>query len=588
MDPKISVIVPVFNSAKYLEETILSILNQTFKEFEFIIINNGSTDGSTEIIKKYLSDPRVVYVDNGTNIGISKARNQAIQLAKSDLIAVIDGDDVAALNRLQVQYEFMLRHPEIALVGSFAEIIDENGKTIRYMQKPTGPEYIRKVCFFYGAFAQPSVMFRKSVSNAVGGYRGKYDYCEDVDFYLRLIYSGYKTDNIPQYLLKYRVHSQSTNKFFSEKANISFNIKRDMIKTFNLHLGLEEYISLYAHYILDNTMNYKQKNWIQAAIKRLMFGKDKLVIVPPATGWPSVTVGFIPRERFALAAKMLKRIYENTNIPFNLIIVDCNIPAKYRAEIDEVVKGRNNVTIIRKDHYILPNESKNLIAQASEDDFICCIENDCSVSPGWLEHMLKTCQELSVDVVIPMLLEGPWWHRHVHHDPGFASVNKVERDGQIVRETVADRRGLARRIQLHDSMEIETMENHCVLYKREVLEKITPLDATLNTKEHIDISLLVKENGFKIGLAPEAVVGFNSPPPVEKEELPFYMFRWDVPRAIESEKKVIEKWKLADAGYESEFARGQHWRTSYLKWWAYRSVSIMRNVYRLLRQHVTK
>ena len=99
---------------------------------------------------------------------------------------------------------------------------------------------------------------------------------------------------------------------------------------------------------------------------------------------PTVTIGFVPRERFSRAPDALARILKSTTVPFNLLVVDCNTPRTYWQAMEELLSDRNNVKVIHKDHYLLPNASRNLVVSESKDEFVCLIENDVLVEHGWI------------------------------------------------------------------------------------------------------------------------------------------------------------------------------------------------------------
>ena len=138
--PKISVVMPAYNAEKYIGEAIESILNQTFKDFEFIIINDGSVDHTKEIIREY-NDPRIVLLENDKNRGIVLSLNKGLDAATGKYIARMDADDIATKDRLEKQLEF-LQVKSYDMVGCNAIKIDENGKEIGYLNFPTAHEII--------------------------------------------------------------------------------------------------------------------------------------------------------------------------------------------------------------------------------------------------------------------------------------------------------------------------------------------------------------------------------------------------------------------------------------------------------------
>ncbi len=124
MNPTISVVMPVYNGAKYLKEAIESVLNQSFKDFELILINDGSTDSSESIIKSF-DEPRIVYLNNGGNLGLSKSFNKGIIAAKGTYIARMDADDVSLPNRFEIQLDYLDTHPNIGVIGTNIILINE-------------------------------------------------------------------------------------------------------------------------------------------------------------------------------------------------------------------------------------------------------------------------------------------------------------------------------------------------------------------------------------------------------------------------------------------------------------------------------
>ena len=206
----VSVVLPVFNGGIYLDDAIASIRNQTFVNFELIILNDGSTDKSIEIIKRHAaSDSRIVVVDRG-NRGLVETLNEGVKLAKADLIARMDADDICAPHRLTTQFEYLKCHPECVAVGSRIELIDPEGLPIRLMVDGLKHDEIDAANLRGNgsAIAHPTVMFRSEAALQVGGYREEYKHAEDVDFFLRLAEVGILA-NLKDVLLQYRQHPKS-------------------------------------------------------------------------------------------------------------------------------------------------------------------------------------------------------------------------------------------------------------------------------------------------------------------------------------------------------------------------------------------
>lgn len=204
----ISVLMPVYNTPEaFLRKSIESILNQTFEKFEFIILNDASNDITVRILREY-KDNRIRLIDNEYNMGLSGCLNKGISLAKGKYIARMDSDDIAHKKRLEWQYYFMKKNPNIFMCGGNIKLIDAWGKwkgTNRYCYNT---ESIRMDTLFTCPFAHPTVMF-----NARLLMQEKKRYCEgikaeDYELWSRLVYK-YEVANIKKVLLFYRVHDES-------------------------------------------------------------------------------------------------------------------------------------------------------------------------------------------------------------------------------------------------------------------------------------------------------------------------------------------------------------------------------------------
>jgi glycosyltransferase involved in cell wall biosynthesis len=211
--PKVTVLMPVYNGDRYLHESIESIVNQTFVDFEFIIIDDGSSDRSFEIIKSY-RDSRVKLFHNSGNLGITKALNIGLQLAQGEYVARMDCDDISLIDRLLIQANFLDINPDITVVGSYMDMIDAEGNDLDYQYKyPLNHHDIVNSMLSSNPMGHPSVMFRHLEVMAMGGYHSKDEWqgvsTEDYDLWLRLAANDYRLANLPQSLIKYRYHQSS-------------------------------------------------------------------------------------------------------------------------------------------------------------------------------------------------------------------------------------------------------------------------------------------------------------------------------------------------------------------------------------------
>jgi len=203
MIPRVSVVMSVYNGEKYLKEAIDSILNQTFKDFEFIIVNDGSTDKTTDILQDY-RDSRIITVTNDQNIGVPKSRNKALSIANGRYFAVMDAGDISLPQRLEKQVKFLDNHFEVGLVGSYYYIIDEEARELHIQEYPTKDEDIKKVFLERNCFGHGTAMFRRICLAKVGLYREVFKYSHDYDIILR-ISEHYQVANIDEPLYKWRM-----------------------------------------------------------------------------------------------------------------------------------------------------------------------------------------------------------------------------------------------------------------------------------------------------------------------------------------------------------------------------------------------
>lgn len=251
--PIVSVVMPVFNAERFVHKAIESISNQTLKNFEFIIVNDASEDKTAEIIHSYArKDKRIRLINNGRNLKIAHSLNIGVSAAKTDLIARIDADDISHPERLEIQYEFLRRHPKVAIVGANISILDKNGKEIWKREYPTMSKDLKKIMLRYSAFAHPVVMFRKRVFKEFHGYDPNMIPCEDLDLWFK-IGAKYDLRSIPKTLLKYSLSTESSSHYDVRATELlGFKIKINAIKklgyrpsTYDLIYNLLQFLSLW-------------------------------------------------------------------------------------------------------------------------------------------------------------------------------------------------------------------------------------------------------------------------------------------------------------------------------------------------------
>jgi len=202
-EPRVSIVMPVFNGGAYLTEAVESLLAQTLSDFELVAVDDGSDDGSVAVLEGFRERDRRVRPIFAAHQGIVAALNRGVTEARAEYVAIANADDVSIPERLARQARYLDEHEQVAVVGSAVETIDEVGRPGHRLRFPSEPGRVRATLRKHNCFAHPSVMFRRSVVAAVGGYR--IDYAEDYDLWLR-ISERFDLANLEEVLVLYRVH----------------------------------------------------------------------------------------------------------------------------------------------------------------------------------------------------------------------------------------------------------------------------------------------------------------------------------------------------------------------------------------------
>ena len=223
--PAISVILPVYNAEAYVREAVESILNQTFTDFELIIINDGSADGSGAILRELAThDGRIILIEQ-PNDGLVSALNKGLEMARADLIARMDADDVSMPERFALQHARMVQEPELAVLGSFMHNMDKEGNITKLDQYPLTPK--EAACHVKGCpVAHATVMMRRGAVLKAGGYRKAFSHAEDYELWLRMIDLGYAFANLPQLLYNRRWHGANVSEVHREIQVRNTNLAR--------------------------------------------------------------------------------------------------------------------------------------------------------------------------------------------------------------------------------------------------------------------------------------------------------------------------------------------------------------------------
>lgn len=218
-EPAITVLMTVFNAGRFLDPSIRSITGQAFRNFEFVIVDDASTDGSVAVVEEWArQDARIRLIRNETNKGQTPCLNQGLRLARGKWIARQDADDLSHPVRLAEQYQFLIIHPEVALLGTNGRIIDEQDRLAGLLDAPLTQQAIEWTSPFLNPFMHTSVIFRTDIiRDEFGGYDESYRIAQDYDLWTRVL-ARHQTANLPQRLVGYRHLERSLSKLGREQA----------------------------------------------------------------------------------------------------------------------------------------------------------------------------------------------------------------------------------------------------------------------------------------------------------------------------------------------------------------------------------
>lgn len=226
---KISVIMSVYNGRPYLKEAIRSILTQTYKNFEFIIVDDASTDDSLKYLKS-LKDQRIIIIKNKKNLGLAASLNKALQISSGNFIARMDADDISLPERFKSQLDYLSKHKEVDLCGSWVDLIDEKGQKIGEKKYPTNNLDIKKALCWYPPIIHPTLMSKAKVFKVLHGYKKEYDMAEDYELLLRAK-NTFTMANVDRKLLLWRLWDKRRSRQEMDKMDkIDLKIKIEALR----------------------------------------------------------------------------------------------------------------------------------------------------------------------------------------------------------------------------------------------------------------------------------------------------------------------------------------------------------------------
>ena len=254
--PKISVLMTVFNAESYLQESLVSLLNQDFTDWELIVIENGSSDGSGKTLRSF-SDKRIKATYLTENIGRTEALNLALNKSNSEYIAILDADDISMSSRFTTQYKKLESDANIGLVGSWTQFIDSKGQNLYVKEGPEQHVEIVRLFATRNPFVHSSVMFRRNIALAIGGYDISYKYAQDFDLILKIA-SISRVEIIPEVLCAWR-SVETSQTYAPESLVVRARDEYQLFRKIRLFHDLNK---------ADRLANFKQ-----ILITRLLFAK---------------------------------------------------------------------------------------------------------------------------------------------------------------------------------------------------------------------------------------------------------------------------------------------------------------------------
>lgn len=312
--PTVSVVMPVHNGRRYLAEAINSILIQSFRDFELLIIDDASDDDTPEIIAQFAkNDSRIIYIRNDKNMGVADSLNRGIKIAKGKYIARMDADDISYPKRFEIQVKYLGNNPGVGVVGTWAKEIDENGKSIKSVryQPRVNPQIIRENLYNKGCLLiHPTAMIRSELFNQIGFYRPSIKYAEDYDLWLRIV-EVQDIAIIPLYLLYYRRYKNSVTFKYPIKMQLCAKFSRELSKIRRLGLN-------------DTNLVEQFSKLIEKPESELLPFIDKSDLI-------SIAFDFLKYGQIESAKKYIKMLKENDikNPKYWLLKLLINKPIKF-------------------------------------------------------------------------------------------------------------------------------------------------------------------------------------------------------------------------------------------------------------------
>jgi GT2 family glycosyltransferase len=275
------------------------------------------------------------------------------------------------------------------------------------------------------------------------------------------------------------------------------------------------------------------------------------------------TIAVVPRDRFSKTAQTISSIVNTIPSGTRLVVVEAGAPPRYRLQIERALRGYRNAEILRSDQLVDANAAKNwVVREVPDGEFIAFVENDNLVHAGWLDRLIAACEAEQAEVARPMLFERKSFRAHPHFDHRLDSIEAIETERGI------GYRLRPRKVPLQADVSssrrvTDVLETHCLLFRRSVFGRIGPFDERISTRQEVDLALQFKAASVRVVFEPAAHVTYLRPPPVRKDELDYFLMRWNVESAVRSHAIIAEKWNIEDLPSSLQFVRDRRAYTSY-------------------------
>jgi glycosyltransferase involved in cell wall biosynthesis len=312
MNPRVTVLMPVYNGERYLKEAVKSILAQSYTDFELLIINDGSTDRSAEIIKSF-SDKRIQLIINERNIGQAETYNKGIKIANGNYIALMHADDISLPDRLQKQVAFMDANPELGISGTWVKLLTNNKKN-RYWQLPIDPDMAMCPLLFHVSMVHPTIIMRRNliISNNLY-YNPSCETAEDYDLFLRAS-RVFPITNLGEILLHYRMHpDQVSSKNVLVQNRVCKDVRIQVLNLLGISPDSEEF---YIHNLIGDYQKFSLKQDVVKALAWLekldhANKQEKIFPIPAISEYLADKWFYICYNASQLGTWAMKKYYES-------------------------------------------------------------------------------------------------------------------------------------------------------------------------------------------------------------------------------------------------------------------------------------